>query len=187
MFVLNEVFAASFFSSSFHFLQGIVLKPVGNVLLNCAREYRRLLAHQPDLSSQRFDIELLCVLLAKENTSTLDSVIVFNKFRDGWFSWSTLPHKGHILSTFDLETKTLKYGSLGLRVLEFNILKVNISINLNLSTNILMNESLIVHHFKDLLDSTCTINNVGVTVGNSSSCVGQVCAIQNEWGQFTCA
>lgn len=53
----------------------------------------------------------------------------------------------------------------------------DVSIDLNFPANVLIDKSLVVHHFEHFLNGAGSVDNVGVTVRNSRSCVCEVVAV----------
>lgn len=136
VFVVNKIHASCFLCRFFHFIYWKVFKTICNILLDCARENSGFLADQTNLASNVLNIQLACVLIAKNYIAFLDAIEMLNKFSDCRFPWSALSHKSNIFTRFNRKRKIFENRGLGLRILKLNIFKFNIAINCHLSTNI---------------------------------------------------
>lgn len=72
---------------------------------------------------------------AEEYTAWFDFIEFLNKLDDGRLAWATFAHKGNILSFMNFEGKIIDGNSLGRWILESHIPKLNISLDLDILPN----------------------------------------------------
>ena len=94
-------------------------------------------------------------------------VEMFQQPRDCRFPRPTLADEADILARFHLEVKPIEYVVFSLGVLEHNILEFDVPVNFHRPTCVFVNQSLVVEHLEYFLDSTSSVDNICITVGNS--------------------
>ena len=145
-----------------------IFKSVSNIFPDCSWKQSCFLINQSYLFPEEPSIHLRLIFAPKKYLPCLNLIKLLNKFDDGWLSRSTFTNKGHILSVINLERKISKSNSFRDRVLESNIIKLDISWYGFLCALKFIHQRFVSQHLKNLLHCVCSIDNICVTVCNSS-------------------